>query len=150
MNYAVLIVSSQPLMRQSTRTVLETVGRFPSHEIGKAANGDEAIRTIDDIVAKSGRVGAVIHDLGIRDKGAEIARLLHHLRTNHHSIPVIVTSIYDSTAAVQGLGLSVAEALLKAGAYAHISLGENGSVLVGWVNSALEASGYKLEESGSR
>ena len=148
MNYAVLIVSPQPSMRQNTRFALEKVGHFPSHEIGEAANGDEAITTIDDIVAKSGRVGAVIHDLGMRDKGAEIKRLLDHLKANHPSIPVIVTSIYDSKAAVQGLGLSVAEALLRAGAYAHIPLGEKGNVLVGWVNNALEASGYKAWRGG--
>lgn len=145
MEYDVLVVSSHPELRKSIKTVLEVVGNFAPDRVGEAKSEREAVKTIDDLLAAGGRVGVVIEDMGIRDNGKACAELLFHTKANHPQIPIIVTSIYPSTQRVGNeMGLTIAGAALRLGAFAYVPKDRPIEELIGWVRCALQRPGlYK-------
>lgn len=130
MGYDVLIVSSHPAMRESTRTVLESAGKFAQDKIREAINGEEAVKTIDDAVANGSGIGVILADYEL-PREEECLALLMYVKTHHPSIPVVVMSLLASSRE------ETAAKLIQLGAYAHFQKDAHINVLAGLVRSAL-------------
>ncbi len=153
MSYKVVIVSK---MDFGYRAVLEKEGKIPPTDIIEAKSVDEAVSTLDDLVSRGSDIGAIIHNLDVTlDRNKQFSRLMLNVKAKHPTVPVIVISIYDSKQPVLNKDLSVrqpemsvAEALVREGVYAHVPIDVEPDVLIGWVRSALQEHSYRLEKSG--
>lgn len=144
MSHNVLIVSRVDF---GYRNILENQGKIPSIDIREVKSVDEAVSTLDDLAAQGSDVGVIIYNFDVTpNRSEQFSRLMLNVKAKHHTTPVIVTSIYDSKRPVVNKDLSVrqpkmsvAEALVKEGAYAHLPVDAGSEFLTGLVYSAFKA-----------